>query len=269
MKSRTIVSMRLEIDQLKRELARGRSHFDTEHASLEAQLLALQDEKDQIMSMYESENRMRQELEQQVDQVKSVEAEHLDRIRALQKELATSQQKLEQEQIDKLKTEQSAEYWQNSFQEIEKHFLEEKEKAEAEIGRLTNLTENQDRQLDELDRRADAMRTEAERLAAFKRSTEQRRAAARTVALQTIETSQGLEQVYSANRILSVENDQVKRDIQVLLDSYDSFKGESQKLLAEQAHQIHDLQRVLDSKRNLAEEAKQQEKLLHQLHSDL
>lgn len=55
----------------------------------------------------------------------------------MQDELKEVRADLEQEGIDKLKTEQSAEYWQNSFQEIERYYLEEKQKAEESLMRLT------------------------------------------------------------------------------------------------------------------------------------
>jgi hypothetical protein len=45
---------------------------------------------------------------------------------------------------DKLKVEQTAEYWESSFKLIEKHYLEEKEKSEQEIERLLNQVNLQD-----------------------------------------------------------------------------------------------------------------------------
>ena len=37
---------------------------------------------------------------------------------------------------DKMKVEQTAEYWESSFKMIEKHYIEEKSKSEQEIERL-------------------------------------------------------------------------------------------------------------------------------------
>lgn len=78
-------------------------------------LQAAYEERNQVSNVYEQENRMRQELEDQIDQVKSLEAQDKSRIDELEQQLAETQAKLEQEGVDKLKTEQSAEYWQNSF----------------------------------------------------------------------------------------------------------------------------------------------------------
>lgn len=137
LKSQTILSMRQEIERLEAEAEEDKQAFEDEREQLERLVEEARDEKEQICNVYQQENRMRQELEVQVDHVKSVEAQDKTRIADLQRELAETVAKLEQEGIDKLKTEQSAQYWQSSFEEIEKHYLEEKEKAEAEIGRLT------------------------------------------------------------------------------------------------------------------------------------
>lgn len=68
---------------------------------------------------------------------------------------------------------------------------------------------------------------ENEALIDFKNVVEERWRTARACAVQTSEGMEAIESTHTSNRLLCLENDQIKRDIQVLLDSYDAFKAES------------------------------------------
>jgi hypothetical protein len=84
---------------------------------------------------------MRQELEGLVDEMKTTNSDNDALITKLSTDLSQTSSKLEQEQIDRLKTEQSADYWQTSFTTIEKCYLEEKEKAGEEIRKNVEVAE--------------------------------------------------------------------------------------------------------------------------------
>lgn len=105
LKSQTILSMRQEIEELQAELTEAEGQFGDQRADLQTLVQAAREERDQISNVYEQENRMRQELELQMDQVKSLEAEDKARVGELRGELSETHAKLEQEAIDKLKTE--------------------------------------------------------------------------------------------------------------------------------------------------------------------
>lgn len=66
--------MRQEIERLQDEAGRAATEFGDERVELERLLAVAREETEQISCVYEQENRMRQELEVQVDLVRSVEA---------------------------------------------------------------------------------------------------------------------------------------------------------------------------------------------------
>lgn len=93
------------------------------------------------------------------------------------------------------------------------------------------------------------MRAEAEALGDFKRVVEERWKTAKTRATQTTDSMEAVENAITTSRLLTLENEQVKRDIQALLDSYDAYKAEGQKTREEQAFEIQTLQRELQAQR--------------------
>lgn len=81
--------------------------------------------------------------------------------------------------------------------------------------------------LHDSDQQAAAVQAEAEALGDFKRVVEERWKTAKTRAAQTSDSMQTVENAFTTSRLLALENEQVKRDIEALLDSYDAYKAES------------------------------------------
>ena len=86
--------------------------------------------------------------------------------------MASTTARLEQEGIDRLKTEQSAEYWQSSFETTEKHFMEEKKRATAEISKLSEAAEQMKARLQKADEQIEALCKENAALSHFKSEVE-------------------------------------------------------------------------------------------------
>jgi menaquinone-dependent protoporphyrinogen IX oxidase len=75
----------------------------------------------------------------------------------------------------------------------------------------------------------------------FKTEIESKRKSAQNVGGQTNETAEYIADTLKQNRCLNIENNQVKKDIQVLLGSYDGFKIEAAKTQEELQKQIEQM----------------------------
>ena len=69
---------------------------------------------------------MRQDLELQVETLTAQMENANAQISKIEKELAQLQHEIDQSNLEKIKLEQSAQYWQESFKQIESEFLHEK-----------------------------------------------------------------------------------------------------------------------------------------------
>jgi hypothetical protein len=105
LKSKTILCMRQEIEKLQATAQKANEEANHQQDQLERQLNEVEDEKEQVGNVYEQENKMRQELEVLVDQMTQDTSKDRAQIATLQSDLATTTARLEQEGIDRLKTE--------------------------------------------------------------------------------------------------------------------------------------------------------------------
>ena len=245
-KKKTILSMQSELDRLKADNDLKEHELWEQIRALDDKLVDMQAEKDSLMNVYKQENAMRQELEEQLDQIKTSHNEATDKIQILEREGQSLMARLEQEQIDKQKTEQSQAYWQNSFKQMEQHHHDEKQKTEAEVARLTEQLHQYSLRHQENQDELDILFNEKENLLTFKNKVVKARVEAADVECQTEETMEWVQSCVMANKQLSMENGQVQRDIQVLLDSYDNYKQESQYLQDDLRRQIEELKLKLE-----------------------
>ena len=64
---------------------------------------------------------------------------------------------------------------------------------------------------------------------------------------QTNETRDTIQRFFDDNEVLFMENEQIKRDIQVLIDSYENYKKENQKIQENQREQLAQMQKDCDA----------------------
>ena len=170
---------------------------------------------------------MRQDLEVQIDQLQQDFDEAQNKISTLSEQLDLLKEENDVNIIDKQKMEQSSEYWQNSFKLLEQTYLEEQEKSENDISSLqSTLASSRDRQK-QMEEDLNCALDENQELQNFRNGALYVRENMQNQNLQTNETMDEIAEQNDSNQRLTFDNEQVKRDIAVLIDSYDNYKEEA------------------------------------------
>lgn len=137
LKSLTILSMRKDFQVYQDEHDQIQEELRQKIQGLEHQIQSTQSEKDQLGQVYEQENKMRQDLEGEVEEKNQAIEEANDQIKEFESDLKQFQEQMNSMVVEKQKVDQSCEYWEGSFKLVEQHFLEQKERSHNEIDNLT------------------------------------------------------------------------------------------------------------------------------------
>jgi hypothetical protein len=124
--------------------------------------------------------------------------------------------------------------------------MEERKRTTAEISKLSEAAEQMKLKLRKVDEQLESLQKENEVLSHFKNDVEERRQNCREAQVQTKEGCADIEGAFVQNKLLTLENSQIKRDIQVLLESYDTYKADAAKYQAKQEHAITELHADLE-----------------------
>lgn len=124
--------------------------------------------------------------------------------------------------------------------------MEERKRATSEISKLSEAAEQMKLRLQKADEQLEALYKENEALSHFKGEIEAARQNSKEAQVQTKESSEDVEAAFVQNKLLTLENSQIKRDIQVLLESYDTYKADAAKYQAKQEHTITELHADLE-----------------------